>query len=80
MGQLGPAVQAYEALLSEVKRRGVLEATAQSSTLNNFYIVLVRAGQMAGAPETIEQSMLLGKGPAQRAAPLGPSEEIMPTC
>ncbi len=63
MGHLGPAVQAYEALLIEVKRRGVLDATAQSSTFNNFYIVLVRAGQMAKALETIEQSMLLGKGP-----------------
>ena len=63
MGQLGPAVQAYEALLGEVKKRGVLDATAQTSTLNNFYIVLVRAGQIAKALETIEQSMLLGKGP-----------------
>ena len=63
MGQLGPAVQAYETLLSEVRRRGVLDATAQSSTLNNFYIVLVRAGQMAKALETIKQSLLLGKGP-----------------
>ena len=63
MGQLRPAVQAYEDLFSEVKRRGVLDATAQSSSLNNFYIVLVRAGQMAKALETIEQSLLLGKGP-----------------
>jgi len=63
LGQLGPAVQAYEALLGEVKRRGVLDATAQSSTFNNFYIVLVRAGQIAKALEAIEQSMLLGKGP-----------------
>ena len=63
MGQLGLAVQAYEAWLGDVKRRGVLDATAQISTLNNFYIVLVRAGQMAKALETIELSMLLGKGP-----------------
>ncbi len=93
MGLLGPAVQAYETLLSEVKRRGVLDATAQSSTLNNFYIVLVRAGQMAKALATIEQSMLLGKGPgATRGATwtvrgnhayaltlLGRSAEALPT-
>ena len=63
LGQLGPAVDAYEALLGEVKRRGVLDATAHSSTFNNFYIVLVRAGQIAKALEAIEQSMLMGKGP-----------------
>ncbi len=93
MGQLRPSVQAYEAWLSEVKRRGVLDATAQASTLNNFYIVLVRAGQMAKALETIEQSLLLGKGPgatrgaswtvrgnhAYALALLGRAAEALPT-
>jgi serine/threonine protein kinase len=63
MGQLGPAVRAYEALFSDLRQRGVFDATAQSATLNNFYIVLTRAGQMAKALETIEQGLLLGKGP-----------------
>jgi eukaryotic-like serine/threonine-protein kinase len=93
LGQLGPAVHAYEALLGEVKRRGVLDATAQSSILNNYYVVLLRAGQIAKALEAIEQSLLLGKGPgATRGAPwtergnhayaltlLGRAAEALPT-
>ncbi|MEN9627751.1 MAG: Serine/threonine-protein kinase PrkC [Pseudomonadota bacterium] len=69
LGQSRAAIQGFEEVLAEADRRGVLDATAQSVTYNNFQVALNRAGQIARALEAIEKSLLLGQGPgAERGA------------
>ena len=63
MGRLGPAVQAYDSMLDDLKKRGSFETTSEASTLNNFAVVLLQAGQILRARTTLEQAMKLGQGP-----------------
>ena len=63
MGRLGPAVQAYDTVLDDLKKRGAFETTSEASTLNNFAVVLLQAGQILRARTTLEQAMKLGQGP-----------------
>ncbi|MBK9573304.1 MAG: hypothetical protein IPO43_11475 [Rhodoferax sp.] len=63
MGRLGPAVQAYDAVLDDLRKRGTFETTSEAATLNNFAVVLLQAGQVLRARTTLEQAMKLGQGP-----------------
>ncbi len=63
MGRLGPAVLAYDAVLDDLKKRGTFETTSEATTLNNFAVVLLQAGQILRARTTLEQAMKLGQGP-----------------
>ena len=63
LGRLAPAVQDYEAVLAEFQRRGELDSTTNSFKLNNFAVILQRAGQSQRALQTIEQSLQAWLGP-----------------
>lgn len=63
LGRLAPAIQDYEAVLAEFQRRGELDSTANSFKLNNFAVILQRAGQSLRALQTIEQSLKAWLGP-----------------
>ncbi len=63
LGRLAPAIQDYEAMLAEFQRRGELDSTTNSFKLNNFAVILQRAGQSQRAVQTIEQSLQSWLGP-----------------
>lgn len=62
LGRLAPAVRDYEAVLAEFQRRGELDSTTNSFKLNNFAVILQRAGQSRRALQTIEQSLPAWQG------------------
>jgi tetratricopeptide (TPR) repeat protein len=63
LGRLAPAIQDYEAVLAELQRRGELDSTTNSFKLNNFAVMLQRAGQSSRALQIIEQSLQAWLGP-----------------
>ena len=63
LGRLAPAIQDYEAVLAEFQRRGELDSTTNSFKLNNFAVMLQRAGQSLRAVQIIEQSLQAWLGP-----------------
>ena len=63
LGRLSPAIQDYEAVLAEFQRRGELDSTTNTFKLNNFAVILQRAGQSHQAVQVIEQSLQAWLGP-----------------
>ena len=63
LGRLAPAIQGYEAAMAEFQRRGELDSTIINSRLNNFGVILQRAGQSLRALQTLEQSLPAWQGP-----------------
>ena len=57
LGRLAPAIQEYEAVLSEFQQQGVMDTTAMSFNLNTFAVMLLRAGQNLRALQVIEQDI-----------------------
>ena len=63
LGQFGLAVQEYDSVFAEFRRQGTLNTSAQVIMINNFGLVLSRAGQALRALEMLDLSMKIGQGP-----------------
>ncbi len=63
LGRLAPAIYGYDAVLAELQRQGELDSIAGNTKLNNFAVILQRAGQSLRALQIIEQTLPLWQGP-----------------
>ena len=65
MGQLGPAVREYEAVLAELRRLGRIELRSSMVTLNQMGVALMRGGQFARGVQVMDQALQIAQASGQ---------------